>query len=432
MTRVLLFLLFFVLLAADALELNLSLAPGLSVKNAFLYLIVAGIAVDTALKRNRRLEFASVIVPYSLYVFYAIFTIVIIVLFLQYPNYKILYSIISLKGGVVDNLLVFLVFFYGVLTAKEATWLIKAMIWTVIFANSITVVDGFNIPDLGLVNERLDGRIGGPIGESNQYAAFLAIFLPAAVALVAIERGSLRALAVFGVLITLVAFLMAASRGGFLGVVGGSLIAAVFLRKFVSLKVTLVTTGAIAVLGVLTLGVVYLGGYGDLLYDRFIGDSTGGNATQISSGRTYIWATALNKMFEHPISLITGFGWDTYLQFRIFRYAPHNSYLKILFELGAIGLVLVLVALFNVLRLARREIRSLDSADEILLLAFVFGMFSLLVAIFFVDIASPWIFFWAYVGTTLRLAACIAASADSKLTRPARHDHHMSAVRYAD
>ena len=55
-----------------------------------------------------------------------------------------------------------------------------------------------------------------------------------------------------------------------------------------------------------------------------------------------------------------------------------------------------------------------------------------LVAIFFVDIASPWIFFWAYVGTTLRLAACMAASADSKLTRPARHDRHMSAVRYAD
>ena len=52
MTRILLFLLFFVLLAADTLDLNLSLAPGLSVKKAFLYLILVGIAVDAALKRN--------------------------------------------------------------------------------------------------------------------------------------------------------------------------------------------------------------------------------------------------------------------------------------------------------------------------------------------------------------------------------------------
>ena len=54
--RVLLVLLFLVMQVAILLNLDLSLAPGLSVKNAFLYLILLGIIVDTALRRNRDLE----------------------------------------------------------------------------------------------------------------------------------------------------------------------------------------------------------------------------------------------------------------------------------------------------------------------------------------------------------------------------------------
>ena len=402
--RILLFLLFFLMLAADTLGLDLSLAPGLSVKNAFLYLIVAGIATETALKRNRRMELLSVIVPYALCFFYAVFTVVVIVLLIDYSGYRLLRSIISLKGGMADNLLVLLVFFYGVLTPKDALSLIKMMIWTVIAANVVTLVDVFNVPDLGLIHERLDGRIGGPIGESNQYAAFLALFLPASVALVLIERGARRMLAILGVAATLLALLMTASRGGFVGVFVGAALGAVFLRQFISGKTAVSAIGGLTALAIAAVGILYIAGYGDLLYERTIGLSTVGNSFDVSSGRTYIWGTALAKMFEQPVSLITGYGWDTYRQLRVFRFAPHNTYLNLYFELGVIGLLLVLFAFANVLRIARKSIQKAEPESATMLFAFIFGLIGILVAIFFVDIQSPWLFVWAYVGAAMRLS----------------------------
>jgi O-antigen ligase len=428
MTRTLLALLFIVLLAADALELNLSLAPGLSVKNAFLYLIVFVIAVETALTRNRRFECMSVIVPYSLYFFYACFTLVIVVVFVNYPGYEILQAIISLKSGVADNLLVFLVFFYGVLTAKDAESLIKVMIWTVVVANVITVIDGFNIPDLGIVSERDDGRIGGPIGESNQFAAFLALFLPGILALALLERGAVRVIAFIGFGFSLIAFLMAASRGGFLGVVGGTMIGFVLLRRYISPKLAISAAGSIVGLAIVAVVILSFTSFGDLLYERFLEDSTKGSATHISSGRTYIWTTALNKMFENPITLVTGYGWDTYFQFRIFRYAPHNSYLNIFFELGAIGILPVLITFTNVVRHANRAMSITTPETRAVLFAFVIGLLAILVAIFFVDISSPWIFLWAYIGASMRLAIEQEKVASSKIDEV--RDTGLSHVKY--
>ncbi len=403
-TRFLLFLLFFVMLLADTLGLNLSLAPGLSVKNAFLYLILLIIAMQTALTRNRNLELLSIVVPYALCIFYAMFTWVIVVIFIKYPGFSDLGSLINLKGGLADHLVVFLVFFYGVLNSKDALWLLQLMIWIVVVGNFISVVDDLNLPDLGLINERGDGRIGGPIGEPNQYAAFLAMFLPAALGLAMVQRGVRRGLAILGFATSVLAFMMAASRGGIVGVVGGAALGAVFLRQFISGKVIVSAIGKMFALAVVAVGVLYIAGYGDLLYERIIGISITGDSYNVSSGRTVIWVVALDKMFEQPLTLITGYGWDTYRHFPEFNLAPHNSYLKIFFELGLIGLVLVLVAFANILRVAREGLRQAESESAIMLFAFVFGLLGILVAIFFIDLYSPWLFIWAYAGVAMRLA----------------------------
>jgi hypothetical protein len=63
-----LFALFFVMFASRSLGFDLSLAPGLSVKNGFLYLIFLGLAIQTVLTRQRKLEILSVFVPFFLYV----------------------------------------------------------------------------------------------------------------------------------------------------------------------------------------------------------------------------------------------------------------------------------------------------------------------------------------------------------------------------
>ena len=404
--RALLFLLFFVLLTAETLNLDLSLAPGLSVKNAMLYLILLGIAINTALYRNRSFEAGSVIVPYALCIAYALFTWVTILLIIDYPGYSALRSLITLKGGMADHLIVFLVFFYGVLNAKDALWLIKALIWTVLIVNVISVMDALNLPDLGLIQEREDGRIGGPIGESNQYAVFVSLFLPGMLALAIMGRGWIRYAAFLGACVSALALMLTASRGGILGLVGGCLLACVLLRRFIPFRVA--ALGAFGALFFVFAAVLmaYLAGYGELLYDRFIQDSIGGGH-EASSGRTTIWATALAQMFEQPVTLITGYGWDAYRAFTLTGFAPHNTYLGIFFELGIIGLFFVLLAYGNALRIARAGMRGAEGETLALLMAFCFGFLAVLVGVFFVELSIPWVFTWAYAGVSLRLALAV-------------------------
>lgn len=419
------------MLAADTLGLNLSLAPGVSVKNAFLYLILASIAIEAALKRNLELQLLGIIVPYGLFIFYSIMTWLAVVLVIDYPGYSPIRTFISLKGGPVDNLIVFLAFFYGILNAKDAMWLLKAMLWVVVIGNVITVIDGLNVPDLALIHEREDGRIGGPIGEANQYAAFLALFLPAALGLALIEQGVRRYLAYIAFALTTMSFLMTVSRGGFVGVALGGVFAAFYLRAFISGKVAVSALGGIALVAVAGLAVLIAAGYADVMYDRFVGKSGEGLQTA-SSGRTVIWSTALERMLQQPMSLITGFGWDTY-RFFPFRLAPHNGYLKIYFEVGAIGLLLVLLSFANILRTARTALHDAERNVSIVLSAFIFGLFGILVAITFVDLSGPWLFIWAYAGTVMRIAVVQTAGIEAVSVNSNRtaHDSPNGLVRKA-
>jgi O-antigen ligase len=406
MMRWLLFLLFVLLLLGDTMGLNVGLAPGLSTKNAFLYLVSLGIAIDAAIHRNRHIELLSVIAPYALCIFYALFTWLVIVLILDYPGYNAFGTLITLKGGVADHLLMLLVFFYGVLNSRDALWLMKAMIWTVVAASAVGVVDFMGLLDLGLMDELKGGRLGGPIGEANQYAAFLALFLPASVALAVIERGLRRNLAVMGVLATVIAILLTGSRGGIAGVLGGTVLGLVFLRAFVSARVVIPAIAGFVALIALSLAAVFAAGYWDLLYDRFVGETVGAaSAFDASAGRTVIWGWALAKMASSPITLLTGFGWDSYRYFPDFGFAPHNGYLKIYFELGMVGVFLVLLALGNTLRIARNGLRMASEPEVTpLMIGAMFGIFGIMVATFFVDISAPWLFLWAVSGVTARLA----------------------------
>ena len=64
-------------------------------------------------------------------------------------------------------------------------------------------------------------------------------------------------------------------------------------------------------------------------------------------------------MFRNPVTLFTGYGWYSYDELREMSYAPHNTYLKVFFELGAIGLLLVLASFSGILRIAKYGMQKL-------------------------------------------------------------------------
>jgi O-antigen ligase len=250
---------------------------------------------------------------------------------------------------------------------------------------------------------REDGRMLGPFGEANLFAAFLALFIPGIVALALTETGWRKWGAWVGVCCSAIALLLTGSRGGVVSLVGGALFAATMLRRYIGLRTLLLTTaiGLTLVLG--AVGVAVLTGQDWLLFERFIWLSGEGTVDALSSGRLGIWQEPLLRLLQNPLTLITGYGWDTYAQAPYFRFAPHNSYLKILYELGFLGLGFLVAALVAIVARANAAIGTPDKQTLYHVAAFLCGFPAFLLAIFFVDFVAP-LFAWAYAGVVLRMA----------------------------
>lgn len=158
--RYLLALFFFVMYAGDNIGLNISLGPGMSLKNLLLYMMLVGIALNAAVARNHRVELGLVLVAFALLITYALVTWIVAVFVLAAPDYEMRESFIRLKSTLVDQYLTFLVFFYGAMHLKDAVWLFRALIWIAIAGNIVTLIDAFNIPNLGIVEARVRDEIG--------------------------------------------------------------------------------------------------------------------------------------------------------------------------------------------------------------------------------------------------------------------------------
>lgn len=412
-------------MAAETLGVKLSLAPGLSVKNAYLYVILLILIIEAAMRKGEgQIELKNVHIPFIALLSYATLSWFVLSLLQVYPAYGMYEYLIALKSGLIDHYLVFLVFFYGVRSTRDALWVVKYMLGIVVLSNIITLVDVYDIPDLGLIHERPDGRVSGPLGESNQYAAFLILFLPGIAVASWKALGLKRVVHFLGLLASLGVLVLTMSRGAIVGLTAGSVLGTFYLSHF--LRPGQYVKTAIAVTALTAITLIAIGyQYSDLLYARFIEQSSVASIETASTGRSEIWSGMLSKQLEVPITFIVGYGWDTYTMMRRmgeFVDAPHNVYLHYLFTLGIIGLALFLTVVINIMRVTKKAIAMTDEFTRVQLMAFVFGFLSLLIAISFVDLYDPWPFVWAYTGLMMRVAIGASAEQPSINTRSEIHD----------
>jgi hypothetical protein len=403
MIRNLLLLLFIVMLGARALQIDLSLGPGLSVKNALLYVSALLIAIESSITRNRKLELMSVIVPYCILVFYAMLTMLVIVLFLDYQFYEPRPAAIRLKTKLLDQLLMLLVFFYGVTNLKDALWLLKALIWTTMFSCFITIIDTFDIPNLGIITTREDGRVEGILASSQEFAALITFFLPLMAALWWTETGKKRKLAFLGIGLGFAALLTAASRGAIFGFVAGSTFAAFYLRRWISAKAFLRASAAGLALSLTAVALLLISDFGDVLTTRMTHGLDTGDTTTMTSGRSQNWSNILGEMFDYPLTFITGFGWESFFHSIGYHRATHSVYVDRLYNLGIIGLSLTLVLYFNSMAVARRALNGAAAEIAPFLMALVFGLAGFMIALTFSDIEAA-TYTWGCTGVALRLA----------------------------
>ncbi|MEO8062077.1 MAG: O-antigen ligase family protein [Pseudomonadota bacterium] len=380
---------------------DLTITTGLSAKNLVIYMVATFLALRMVIGRSSIVAAGQMQTAFLVQIAYAIFTWLIAGLVIKYQGYDFVDSGIKLKGNLIDYYIFFLVFLFGVQTVEEGVKVIKWMLLGAIFANLATILDASGLIDLGY-KERIDGRTQGALGESNQYAAYIILTVPAMIAAAVASRGFMRLFWLGGTLASAAALVMTASRGGFVGLIIALAVGAYLYRHLISYSRV-----AGWVLGSLALFVIVLSfsKYGGLLSERVFGTSGNIDANEASSGRTEIWANLFMTMFDAPITFITGFGWDVYWSFP-FRFSPHNHYFALWFNLGLVGLFTGAYLLFTAIGRARRASFEADPAVRRYFIAFVIGGTALCGAVFFVELHEPWVYFWMYTGVVMRLTLC--------------------------
>lgn len=401
MRQILLVTLFAVLLSDIMLGLGLSLGPGLSLKNAMLYVVFLVLMLEFAVGgRDSLRETLGLSSAWLLLVFYAAFTWLVIILLGIHRGYNGFEGFIALKAQLIDLFLFLLVYMYAPRDRSATLNLLRWLIAVLVLVNIVTLLDVFNLPDLGIISDRPDGRLAGPVKEVNQYGAILIFIIPIMVGLALGSAGWLKSIFVCGALIAFVLLGLTVSRGSYLGLAVGGLIALYLVRNHVRRQSVLKGLLAVAVtLMVVAAAIAYQNPEGFLAQFDVIGASL----DRASSGRIDFWRQALTMMSQWPYSFVLGYGWNSYATLFLGYGDPHNTYLLYWFNLGVIGLGLYLFIVVWIIRFSLNCLDLLSEDVKPVIIGFIMGFLALHIALFFVSLYTSWLFIWAISGAVLRL-----------------------------
>jgi len=385
------------------LGLGLSLAPGLSLKNALLYVLFIALVLEFLLgARDPLREFWPLHSAWVIFVFYATFSWLAIILLGLYRGYNDLSSFIALKGQLVDRVLFLLVYLYGPRDIPQSIKVLKWIMVILVLVNLVTFIDALNIPDLGIMVDRVDGRITGPVGEVNQYGAMLIFVIPVMAGLTFGSSGTHRLLFACGAMMAFVLLGLTVSRGSFVGLAVGSLFSLYLVRDHVR-KESIIKGGiSVLVLVVLVAITVYVLNPEGVL-KKF--DLAGAGLDGISSGRIDVWLRVLTKMSYWPASFVFGYGWDAYLTLIGIYGDPHNTYLLYWFNLGLIGLGLYIFIVIWTIKYTVTSLKFIREDLKPIVIGFIIGFVAVHIAVFFAALYTPWLFIWALAGILLRIIA---------------------------
>ena len=402
---------FFLALSLDEiLDLGLLITVGLSAKNAFLFVLLVVIAFTRAGERRQQglqlpelhLLFLGLIGLACLGIFYRQFA----------SGYSTTFSLVSelglAKSTIVDSYLMLLVFFYGIASRRMALVFSKFILLVISAMALVTVMDLSGVSNLGLISYR-DERLEGPLGQANEYAVFLSFFIPFLLLSALNGSGKLVSLVyLLGALVSFALLIQTGSRGGFVSLIGGIVLAGIWLWGAYDVRRAFLwgMTAALAAVGIVTAVVLTNEGVRELLVTRLELSFSGG-VDEASAGRTWIWMQGLEYQLARPWSLLTGFGLGQFTaQIGI---PPHSAYMNYLFSLGLIGLGAYVALVARILITGRRAFFSeAATAEERTLIAgLVIGWFALTIAMITGTIYKTWLFVWPMTGLCLYVTCCI-------------------------
>lgn len=400
-----------VLIGGDVLGLDLGLAPGLSLKNAVLYMGFGLLLAQRAITGRPRLQLVWVQGVFLCMVLYAILTVVFNAVALETPRHELIAQGIGLKTQLVDRFIVFVLFFYGVRTERDIRTVLACLLAGIALGSLFTATNVMGLTSIGATtfghdNEVEGGRVYGYFGHANETGTLIAALIPAYIAMAETRKGMRRAAWLGALAASSLMLLLTGSRGAMVGLlIGGGAVAFACRRHFNARRVRAWVLLSVTVL----LPLMLVLGWSSIvtLAERIAVQASGG-VTDASSGRTQLWMEGLETMMASPWTFLTGFGWGGWNSHN-FAYIAHNNYLSYWFDLGLPGLVAFVCLIVGTALVARRAVPMAAPGERGLLIAYMVGIASLGVALVFLNLATPWPYIWAYIGLTMRLAAMVIA-----------------------
>jgi O-antigen ligase len=391
------------LLVQDGFGHAVSLGSHFSGKNLLIMVALLLVFLRIGREGRARVELPAIQICFALLVGYAILTWWVASFIIRYERYPVWENLVSLKIFLLDYFLIFLAFFYGPQKESEIASVLVALLAVVAITQIFTVGEWSGILPTSFVTVDYTGRYNGLIAQVNEFALFTSLFMPSFVAMALWRRGVSRVLWFALAILCVVSLAVTVSRAAILGVLVAGGFWLYYFRAQLSTKVTRKAVAiAVVVLAVIGIGLSFTR-HGPVLYERLVVDTFQQTSVgDVSKGRTDVWKLAVDRMLDQPITLLTGYGWRVYWSLP-HMLSPHNYYLEMWFNLGLLGLACI-VAIFAICIVsARRATESARGFVKLQLFAAVFGLFAVSVGLFFSTWSTPWPYFWAYVGLSMRM-----------------------------
>jgi len=383
-------------------DFDLSDIPGISLKNLSVYIMIIFIFFQSFLIKKPILLKNKFNIPIIVFIVYCFLS-----LFLNYlidPTiYKSLNSEIINFKNYMDSFIMAILVFNLVNDKKSIIILLISLLCLQFILNCITILGNFGVflnESERMVMDTKHGRIGGAFGSSNDYAAYIALFMPLWLNAFFNIRNFFAKFALgIMLLLNIYSLLLTGSRGGFLAFFVGISALILFNAKKISFALLFKIITAFFAIG-LIVGVSYVflpemskAGIKRNVIERAKYQSL----DEYSGGRLGFWSKGLKLFIQNPF---TGTGWNTFV--KLINANSHNDYLLFLTTLGAVGFSIVLWILYCLYSSAI-ENRKLAENNKWYYNSYLSGFFSIATSMFFVNMRNTYLFFFIYTALVLKM-----------------------------
>jgi O-antigen ligase len=264
------------------------------------------------------------------------------------PDTTARYSTVDHPTVKFTKIVVFNMMMTHIITEKKN---FDGLFWVLVLVSLVLGLQAWGTPRRAFQGGRLENVGGADFAESNFFAAFMAAMLPIIGIQLLRSKWWGKAICTVSAAFTANAVVLCRSRGAFVGIAAGSLVAGLFAPKRHRKKIA-----AGLVLGML--GGLYVSD--EQFLERLTTISTEEEELDESAASRFrLWRAGMEMVWDHPLGIGIGNWYQT-----IGRYIPeyagkdcHSTYVKLIAELGLQGAIVFLFILaIGVLKL--RNIRK--------------------------------------------------------------------------